>query len=250
MQPIGDSKEISCIDFELSGGSGIAKNEVHLWRLHLDALAPAESRWRGILSPDELVRADRFHFERDRRNFTATRALLRMILSTYVGCNPATLTFVYRENGKPFLSPKHGNEGLKFNVSHSGARALLAFTEFREVGIDVERIRDNLDCEALARRYFSATEQEAIARLQGSEKVTGFFRCWTRKEAYIKAQGGGLSLPLHEFDVSIRSGEQNALLATRPSAEEAELWSLRDLDADDGYVAALCVKGRDWVLKV
>lgn len=243
-----DSKKISHIDFDFESEARLAENEVHLWRIHLDELAPAESRWRSVLSGDELARANRFHFQRDRQNFTATRALLRIILASYVGCNPATLSFVYSERGRPLLSPTHRDAGLQFNVSHSAARALLAFARSRQVGVDVERLRNNLDCDAVARRYFSPIEQEALAAMEGSELFSGFFRCWTRKEAYVKAQGGGLSLPLRDFDVSMTPGEQNALLATRPNADEAACWSLCDIDAGVGYAAALSVKGHDWVL--
>jgi 4'-phosphopantetheinyl transferase len=244
-----DSKKISHVDFDLSTVNRLSANEVHLWRIHLDNIAPAESRWRSILSSDELARATRFHFVRDRQSFTATRALLRIILGTYVGCGPAGITFVYTERGRPLISPQHGDTGLQFTVSHSGTRALLAFAKSRQVGVDVEQIRTNFDFEAIAQRYFSPAEQKALATMQTSELFTGFFRCWTRKEAYIKAHGLGLSFPLRDFDVSIKRGEKNALVATRPNADEAALWSLCDLDVGDGYAAALSVKGHDWVLR-
>ena len=126
---------------------------------------------------------------------------------------------------------------------------MLAFCLERDIGVDVELIRSNLDCDLLAKRYFSPAEQKALAALPLSERREGFFICWTRKEAYIKSHGAGLSLPLDSFDVSVARGERNALLATRPDAGEAAAWSLRELDAGDGYVAALCVKGHGWVLK-
>jgi 4'-phosphopantetheinyl transferase len=227
----------------------LADNEVHLWGIDLDGVATGETRWRTVLSPDELARADRFHFARDRQNFTATRALLRMVLGDYLRCDPSKLTFLYSDKGRPVLSANHSSIPVQFNVSHSGARAVLAFSVGRDIGVDVERIRHDLDCDLLAERYFSLAEQKALAALPLLERCSGFFRCWTRKEAYIKAHGAGLSLPLDSFDVSITGGEKNALLATRPDAAEAARWSLSEVDAGEGYAAALSVKGHGWVLK-
>lgn len=235
-------------NFEPGHQLSLLDGEVHLWGIDLDAVATGESRWRTILSPDELARADRFHFARDRQNFTATRALLRMVLGSYLGSDPSKLTFVYSDKGKPVLGANHTSP-VQFNVSHSGARASLAFSLGREIGVDIERIRGNLDCDVLAQRYFSLAEQTALAALPLAERYSGFFCCWTRKEAYIKAHGAGLSLPLDSFDVSITQGEKNALLATRPDPAEAARWSLCELDAGEGYAAALCVKGHGWVLK-
>jgi len=240
---------ISDVTFEPGPGWSLQENEVHLWRLYLDKLAVDENRWRALLSQDEITRADRFHFESDRQNFTATRALLRILLAAYVACDPKELTFLYGEREKPSLAPPLGGGQVEFNVSHSGARALIAIARGRAVGVDLEQIRDNLDHQALAKRFFSPTEQSALSALDASEQCIGFFRCWTRKEAYIKAHGSGLALPLNAFDVSISSGEQNALLATRPDASQAALWSICAVDAGQGYEAALCGQGSDWVLK-
>jgi 4'-phosphopantetheinyl transferase len=164
--------------------------------------------------------------------------------------------FAYSKKDKPSLdfcnadaaNANSANLGgnITFNVSHSGSVALLAFGRGREVGIDVERIRRNFDPSAIARRFFSEYEQKELSAVSSQAKVEAFFRCWTRKEAYIKATGDGLSLPLSEFDVSLVPGEMDALRATRPEASEAERWLLREVEAGEGYVAALCAGGRDW----
>jgi 4'-phosphopantetheinyl transferase len=240
---------ISDVTFEPRHGWSLRENEVHLWRVYLDKVAVDEKRWRAQLSQDEITRADRFHFDSDRQNFTATRALLRMLLGAYIACDPKELTFLYGEREKPSLAPSLGGGQVEFNVSHSGARALIAIARARAVGVDIEQVRDNLDHQALAKRFFSPTEQRALSSLEPSEQCVGFFRCWTRKEAYIKAHGSGLALPLNAFDVSISSGEKNALLATRPRASDAALWSICAVDAGQGYEAALCGRGSDWVLK-
>jgi len=240
---------ISEAAFQIKEPLTLPEDEVHLWRVDLSELAAEEQRWQPILSADEQARAARFHFAHDRQSFTATRALLRTILGSYVAADPAQLVFCYSEKDKPFLDPAHTGVPLEFNVSHSGAIALLAFARGRALGVDVEQIRENFDPAAIAQRFFSAHEQRQLSALAPPEKYRGFFRCWTRKEAYIKAVGSGLSLPLDQFDVSLEPAEGNALLATRPDEAEAARWSLQEVPAGDGYLAALCVRGHGWRLK-
>jgi 4'-phosphopantetheinyl transferase len=172
-----------------------------------------------------------------------------MILAAYLTTDPKELRFSYSKKEKPLLGPEHAGSDIKFNISHSGGIALLAFTRRREIGVDVEQLRRDFDVAAIARRFFSEKEQEQLAALAAQENFEGFFRCWTRKEAYVKATGEGLSLPLRQFDVSIAADDHDALLSTRPDDSEAALWSLREVPAGAGYVAALCVRGRAWQLK-
>lgn len=240
---------ISDAAFQPEARIPLPQNEVHLWRIDLATVATAEQRWEQILSVDERTRAARFHFSRDRQYFTATRGLLRTILASYAASDPKELVFRYSDKDKPSLSPGHSGTQLEFNVSHSGSVALLAFAQGKAVGVDVEQVRENFEHEAIARRFFSEDEQRQLAALAPSERYGGFFRCWTRKEAYIKAQGTGLSLPLHEFDVSLRPGDVNALINTRPDSTEAARWCLQEVPAGDGYIAALCVRGHGWRLK-
>lgn len=235
--------------FQIESPLALPENEVQLWRIDLEALGADESRWQRVLSADEAARAARFHFARDRRRFVATRALLRTILASYLETDAGSLRFSYSAKEKPSLGAEHADSDVRFNVTHSGGIALLAFTRRREIGVDVEQVRHDFDPGAIATRYFSAHEQNQLADLPAEEKVDAFFRCWTRKEAYIKATGDGLSLPLSQFDVSLVPGEINALLATRPDGSEASSWLLREAPAGHGYIAALCVRGRDWTLK-
>jgi 4'-phosphopantetheinyl transferase len=235
--------------FLIEAPLALPEDEVQLWRVDLEALCGEESRWLKVLSSDESTRASRYHFARDRQRFVASRAWLRIILASYLATDASSLIFSYSKKEKPSLSPAYTENGITFNVSHSGGIALLAFARRREIGVDVEEVRHNSDLEAIARRFFSAHEQKQLAALSNDEKVDAFFRCWTRKEAYIKATGDGLSLPLSQFDVSLVPAETNALLATRPDGSEAEKWLLREVTAGSGYVAALCARGRDWKLK-
>jgi len=240
---------ISDVAFSLQSPLTLPEDEVHLWNVDLAAVAEGEPRWEQILSADERARAKRFHFSRDRQYFTATRALLRTILGSYLDSDPKALLFHYSEKEKPSLSPLRCPNPVEFNVSHSGEMALLAFARERTLGVDVEQLRENFDHAAIARRFFSEQEQRQLAALEPSERYHGFFRCWTRKEAYIKAQGAGLSLPFHQFDVSLKPKDVNALLATRPDSSEASRWSLQEVTTSEGYVGAVCVQGHGWRLK-
>lgn len=226
----------------------LAEDEVQLWRVDLEAIRSHEFRWQELLSSDEITRAARFHFAADRQRFVASRAWLRTILAAFLVTEPSELSFCYSRNQKPFLGAAHAESGITFNLSHSGGIALYAFARRREIGVDVEQIRRDFDVESIAQRFFSISEREQLAALPESEKVEAFFRCWTRKEAYIKAIGEGLSLPLSQFDVSLEALETNALLATRPDSAEAEQWMIREVSGGAGYSAALCGRGRDWSL--
>jgi len=243
------SMNIADGDFHIELPLLLPENEVQVWRVDLEAVRGDESRWQQQLSSDEAKRASRFHFPADRQRYVAARALLRTILAGYLEIDPKRVSFAYSQKEKPSLGPAHVGNEVTFNISHSGGIALLAFARKREIGIDVEQIRNDFDVEAIARRFFSAHEQEQLAALPKEKRFDSFFRCWTRKEAYIKATGDGLSLSLHQFDVLIVPENGEALLSTRPDNSEAALWSLREIPAGPGYAAALCVRGRGCRLK-
>jgi 4'-phosphopantetheinyl transferase len=164
------------------------------------------------------------------------RGFLRYILSRYLETKPERLKFSYGEYGKPALDGR-----LHFNMSHSHRVALLAITEDRQIGVDVEHIRADFATEDIARRFFSPAEVESFNSLPEEEQVAAFFRCWTRKEAFIKATGRGLSQPLDKFDVTLAPGVAAALLWV--DEDDASRWSMSDLDAGSDYAAALVVEG-------
>lgn len=240
--------DIAQPDFRIDPGLTLAEDIVHLWRVDLDAIASEESRWSGTLSEDELVRAARFHFQLDRQYFIAGRAWLRRVIAAYLTTDPKDLIFAYSKKNKPSLGGVHVDNSLNFNISHSGGIALFAFTRSRQIGVDVEHVRHDFDTAAIAARFFSQHEQRQLATLHADLRPGAFFRCWTRKEAYIKATGDGLSLPLSQFDVSIAEDDQSALLATRPDDREANKWALCDVRVKPGYCGALCVSGTGWEL--
>lgn len=212
--------------------------EVHVWAAELDRPdAELGALWE-TLSADERERAERFRFERDRRRFIAARGTLRALLSLYLPARPETFLFTHNAYGKPALS----DGALSFNVSHSHTLALVALTQAGPLGVDVEQARADFATLSIAEQFFSPAEVAALRALPEAERVEAFFNCWTRKEAFVKALGEGLSFPLKAFDVSLRPGEPAALLHVDGDPEAASRWHIRALSPASGYVAALAVR--------
>jgi 4'-phosphopantetheinyl transferase len=219
-------------------------DEVHVWRASLDRPL---SGLDALLSADERARADRFRFDRDRSRFVAARGLLRELLARYTGVAPARLTFRYGAFEKPFLD----GPGPWFNVSHSGPLALFAVGARAELGIDVERFDPEFVAGRIPEHFFSAAEVRALRSLPVDEQARAFLTCWTRKEAFIKARGDGLSLALDSFDVTLEPGRPAALLRTAWSASEPAEWSVVDLSDPAGeYAAALASRDRGWQVRL
>lgn len=223
-------------------------DEVHVWGATLDMSPSGLEALRQILSSDERERAGRFHFATDQRRSIIGRGYLRLLLGRILKLPADRLQFEYDEFGKPSLAPDQSFP-LQFSVSHSGDLILIAIATGRAVGVDVEEIRTDLDPDLIAERFFSARECRSLASLSGPSRYKAFFACWTRKEAYLKAKGTGLSLPLDQFDVSFLPDEEPQLLATRPDAAEAGRWKLRALDLSGDYAAALIAAGSAWTLR-
>jgi 4'-phosphopantetheinyl transferase len=206
-------------------------------------------RFAQLLSDDEHVRANRFHFETDRQHFIVARGYLRILISRYQGIPPADIQFSYGVYGKPDLVTSTPQLGpFNFNLAHSGGLALYAFTRVGEVGVDVELIRSEFTGADIAERFFSPAECACLNELSPELRPEAFFNCWTRKEAFIKAIGIGLSLPLNEFDVTLSPAEPAELLRTRWDESEAARWSLKAIDVGSNYAAAVAVAGHDWQL--
>jgi 4'-phosphopantetheinyl transferase len=226
----------------------LGSNEVHVWRASLDEPPPQIDSFLHTLAADERTRAQRFYFQTDRERFITAHGVLRAILGLYLNREPKCLSFCYSSHGKPALAWEYGGDAIRFNMSHSQGVALYAVTRGREIGIDLEFIRCDLEVEQIAERFFSPREIATLRALPVYLRRHAFFLCWTCKEAYIKARGEGLSIPLDQFDVSLIPGEPEALLSTQPDADEALRWSLRGLTLASGYSAALAVEGRGWTL--
>jgi 4'-phosphopantetheinyl transferase len=228
---------------------------VHVWRAFLPEHLPRLAALTHHLSADEHTAATRFRFTADRERYILTHGLLREILQRYTGSPAEQLTFTYGDHGKPALAastastastaPTASTAGttVRFNLSHAHEMALYAISCDQELGIDIERIRTDIDYEQIARYCFSPSELATLFALTPRERAAAFFQCWTMKEAYIKGHGDGLSMPLHQFDTAFAPGTSPAILATRPDATQARLWTAVRVDPGAGYVAALVVNG-------
>jgi len=222
--------------FEPPEALSLATGEVHVWRLALDQPESVLARFRETLEAHELERAGRFYFDKHRNHFIVGRGGLRHVLARYVDVKPEEFRFSYGPYGKPELV----GERLRFNVSHSHGVALFAVAADRELGVDVEHIRADFATQDIARRFFSRREVAAFDALGKEEQVTAFFRCWTRKEAYIKAIGRGMSERLDAFDVTLAPGEAAVLL--RAEGQDVSRWSMFDIEVGAGYAGALLVE--------
>jgi 4'-phosphopantetheinyl transferase len=219
----------------------LGENEVHLWRIDLAQPAGVINQLGPSLEPDEIERANRFHFARDRDHFIVGRAALRAILGRYLGQPPEALRFRTNDYGKPEVEPAR----LRFNLSHSGDLALCGVTARATIGVDVEQLRALPDAVSIAERFFSRHENEILQTIPAEKQIEAFFNCWTRKEAYIKALGQGLALPLPSFDVTLTPGQPAALLAVRGQPQDdVHRWALQGLIPQPGYVAAFVVEGQ------
>jgi 4'-phosphopantetheinyl transferase len=226
----------------------LTDDEIHIWCAVLDSPPYRIRRFVQLLSIDERTRAQLFHFERDRKRFIVGRGMLRMILGFYLNFEPSQLKFCYGKNGKPALADTFGKGRICFNLSKSDGVALFAFTGDREIGVDIEKIRDIPEMEQIAENFFSVRENEVFRALPRSEKQEAFFSCWTRKEALVKAIGDGLSCPLDTFDVSLVPGDPAMLLRIEGDSEAASRWSIQELEPAFGFAAAFAVTGRRWRL--
>ena len=198
---------------------------VHVWLVALDAPQSIVDALRINLSPDELERAAKFVFERHRHRFIVGRSCLRILLGRYLGRPPRELAFHYGPCGKPELPGDTSKDGVHFNLAHSKGTALLGVTSRREIGIDVEHWRTMTDGKDIAERFFAPAEIEQLNSLQPERWQEGFFACWTRKEAYIKARGEGLSIPLNEFAITVRSDNRVAILHSEIDPNDVDRWS-------------------------
>jgi 4'-phosphopantetheinyl transferase len=240
----------------LSSGWVLSDNDVHVWRVPLNQSSHRTVLSFEVLSPDERAKAARFHFDKDRNQFIQARAALRFILSEYLNADPQTLEFCFGRQGKPALAGEHADSSLRFNLSRRDGLALIAVTRGREIGVDVELVHADLPVLEIAETSFSEAELATLRTLPESLRVKGFYNCWTRKEAYVKARGEGLSFPLQQFDVSLTPGAPAKLLEVRDDLAEPDRWTLQDIPVAENYVAALFVEGtdlgvtcRDWHLR-
>lgn len=224
--------------------ASILEGEVRVWLAGLDLEVEAVERLARLLSEDERERAARFHYGRDAIRFIVSRAVLRTILGECLGVEPNGVGFSAGQCGKPALAAPFDLTGLQFNASRSGGLGLYAVTRLGRVGVDIERRRPLPDLDDLAERMFSAHERQALRQLPPAQRPEGFFNCWTRKEAYVKALGQGLSHPLDRFTVTLAPGASVRLEHVEGHPAEAARWTLEALEPGPAYAAAIAVDGR------
>jgi 4'-phosphopantetheinyl transferase len=213
--------------------------EVHLWRVPLDQTVDVVNDLRPLLAHDERARADRIKLARESARFVVGRGSLRRVLARYIGREPGSLTFGVEGYGKPFLV---GNAPPRFNLSHSHGTGLIAVARERTVGVDLERLRPMHDLDQIVARFFAPGERSDFATLADDLKLSAFFRCWTRKEAYMKATGEGFSMPLERFEVSLLPGVPARLVSVTGRPEEVARWFVYDVDPGPDLVAAVVVE--------
>lgn len=219
----------------------LQEGEIHVWCADLNVPVETLRSLRSVLSPDEAARAERFYFDPDRNRFIATRSILRVLLSRYLGVLPQSIQFSYGEHGKPFLKEDTYTH-VRFNVSHSHQKAVLAFTKVYDVGVDVEFLRPERATDELANRFFASPETCALRALPPDLRLAGFFACWTRKEAFIKAKGRGLSLSLSSFVVSLDPRDSARLISVNSDSLEGSRWHLENLEVGPDYRAAVAAE--------
>lgn len=225
-------------------------NEVHVWRASLDMTAPQLKNLKESLSDDELFRADRFYFEKDRDHFIAARGLLRSLLGKYLKIKPDEISFSYGPYGKPEIGKELGEIMLRFNISHSQGLALFAFAQGRDIGVDLEYIRSDISSEDIAGKFFLEREIDTLNVLPEEKRQKEFFATWTRKEAYLKTRGKGLLGELNNFDVTTALDKPIELFEIQGFCKDEVSWLIRDLDVGPEYAAALAIEGQECDLKL
>jgi len=223
--------------------SKLKPKEVHIWTIPLDRTHPSVDLYQ-YLSEEEIKRAERFHFDRHRRRFAVSHNALRGILAGYLDVHPTDIEFGHTSHGKPWLSGIFKESGIFFNLTHSHELGVTAVTMEGEVGVDVEYIKVIGDIDGIATRFFSAVEQVAFLDLSSTHRITGFYNCWTRKEAFIKAIGEGLSHPLDQFDVTLTPGEPARFLRIGEDADEAQYWTLEQIKSEPDYIGAVALRAK------
>ena len=221
----------------------LAGSDLHIWCASLNSSLEDLSYYTSLLSSDEVVRAERFYFERDRNHFIIGRGLLRTLLGSYLDVEPFQIEFVYGQYGKPALKAGLYKQVLEFNMSHSRDFAIYAFGLDRKIGIDLEHVRPMPDMDDFARQFFSLRENLLINSLSGKQKEDAFFKTWTCKEAFLKANGNGLTVPINKIETSLESDGSVKLMSIGRVKEHGEFWYLKVFSPFPGYQAAVAVEG-------
>jgi 4'-phosphopantetheinyl transferase len=227
-----------------SSNLSLGEKDVHVWRSNLDLPTARLQVLEQLLSREEKMKAERFYRDRDRRRYAAAHGILKSIIALYLGMEASWVRFQYGRNGKPVLVNEFANTGICFNISHSEGIALFALSRGRQIGVDIETVREIPEISQIASHFFSTRENEALNRIPKGKRLQAFFRCWTVKEAFIKAIGEGLRFPLDSFSVSIDPDEPAELFEVGGDTNEASRWAVETLLPEYGASGAVVVRGK------
>ena len=219
----------------------LAPNQTHIWFINFSQQLNNLSFFLSILSKEEKEKASKFKFKKDKNCSIITRGALRLLSGKYLNLNPKDIRFKYGEYGKPYYNME---TKLKFNVSHSGNMAVIGFVLIDDIGVDIEEIKTDFEVFDIASNYFSKLEIETLNELPKEKHVECFYRCWTRKESFIKAKSQGLSFPLDSFSVSIHSDKHTELLETKWDEKEKSTWKLFTFTHQQNYIGAVSVQNK------
>ncbi|WP_282123523.1 4'-phosphopantetheinyl transferase family protein [Algibacter mikhailovii] len=217
----------------------LATNQLHTWVLYFDVLEEKKTFLKKFLSQDEIIKASKFRFDKDKNCSIITRGALRLLSGMYLNMSPENIIFKYGDYGKPDFEME---TELKFNVSHSGNMAIIGFVLNKDIGVDIEKIKYDFEVMDIVDNYFSQLEIESLKKLPVQEHNQGFYRCWTRKESFIKAKSQGLSFALDSFSVSLDSDDKAQLLETHWNPDEKESWRLFSFSPDTDYLGGVTVQ--------
>ncbi len=224
----------------INGTPALKSEDIHIWQADLNISHSLQANFWKTLSFDEQVRANRFRFDRDRTHYIAAKGIVRELLANYLDWLPAAITFSYTEYQKPILKEINN---LQFNISHSNGIGIFGFRHgIIPIGVDVEFLQPDIELKDLASQFFATKETKKLLSLPADRQVEGFFNCWTRKEAIIKAIGQGLSFPLNQFEVSLTPNEPAKLLATYWNQKAANNWYLATFIPKLNYIGALAIE--------
>jgi len=226
-------------------GSLLEYNHVHIWRVNLDYSESKLNLLKDHLSKEEIERANRFYFEKDRRQFMLRRGILKQIISKYLAIDPQNLPFEYNRFGKPYLITDSLKHDLKFNMSYSNNVALCCISPQKNVGIDIEYLHKDVEFQPIIDRFFSQNEKEFIENIVINKQKEGFFKIWTRKEAILKAMGKGMSFPLEMINVPFKKNNFTININSFGNQGNESSWYVQDLFPASNYVASIAIEGLD-----
>jgi len=239
--------ERATLNHEMGTAFAINALEVHLWAVKIEPDDTVAAAFRPLLSADEVSRAIRFKFGHLSNAYTICRGAVRFLLGRYLNVEPSSIKLHYKAKGKPVIaSPTR----LDFNLSHTDGMMVCGLTRACDIGVDVERLRPLSDIQTLANEFFCPEEADELLSLAEDQRISAFYRCWTRKEAYIKAVGEGLSTPLHSFRVTINPTEAARFVHIHRDANLARSWRLSEIELGDPYIAALAYPGPERVIRL